>query len=46
MDRETGRSRGSGFVCFWKGEHADAAIAESAKMAQETGANSMPVRRF
>lgn len=43
MDKATGRSRGTGFVCFWNIEHADAAIAEAERVAQETGANSMPV---
>jgi RNA recognition motif-containing protein len=45
MDKITGRSRGSGFVCYWKTESANAAMEESRKVAQETGANSMPVSR-
>lgn len=43
MDKATGRSRGSGFVCFWKTESADQAIAEAEKVIEETGANAMPV---
>ena len=43
LDKTTGRSRGSGFACFWKREHADAAIVEAEKVAQETGANAQPV---
>lgn len=43
IDKVTGRSRGTGFVCFWNVEHADAAIEEAQRVASETGANSMPV---
>lgn len=43
VDKFTGRSRGSGFVCYWNTEHADKAIAEAEKVAAETGANAMPV---
>jgi nucleolar protein 4 len=45
IDKFTGRSRGSGFVCYWNVEHADQAIAEAEKVASETGANAMPVSR-
>ena len=43
IDKATGRSRGSGFVCFWNKEHADAAIAEAERVVEETGANAMPL---
>ncbi|WWC87334.1 uncharacterized protein L201_002223 [Kwoniella dendrophila CBS 6074] len=43
IDRMTGRSRGTGFVCFWNIEHADEAILEAEKVARETGANAMPL---
>ncbi|TXT15902.1 hypothetical protein VHUM_00405 [Vanrija humicola] len=43
IDKATGRSRGTGFVCYWNAEHADEAIAESERVAQETGANAMPL---
>ncbi|ORY21458.1 hypothetical protein BCR39DRAFT_553517 [Naematelia encephala] len=43
IDKVTGRSRGSGFVCFWNVEHADKAIEEAEKVAQETGANAQPL---
>ncbi|WVQ83912.1 hypothetical protein IAT38_006056 [Cryptococcus sp. DSM 104549] len=43
MDKFTGRSRGTGFVCFWNQEHADEAIQEAERVAQETGANAMPL---
>lgn len=32
MDHETERSRGTGFVCFWKQENADEVLEESKKM--------------
>ncbi|CUA69871.1 Nucleolar protein 4 [Rhizoctonia solani] len=37
MDHDTGRSKGTGFVCFWKKEDADAAIEEAEAMAKELG---------
>ncbi|BEI86295.1 hypothetical protein CcaverHIS002_0605820 [Cutaneotrichosporon cavernicola] len=37
IDHATGRTRGTGFVCFWNKEHADAAIAEADRVAFETG---------
>ncbi|OXG10851.1 nucleolar protein 4 [Cryptococcus neoformans Tu259-1] len=43
IDKATGRSRGTGFVCFWKNEHADEVIEEAQRVAMETGANSIPL---
>ncbi|KAF8598969.1 RNA-binding domain-containing protein [Ceratobasidium sp. AG-I] len=43
IDKDTGRSRGTGFVCFWKKEHADEAIEEAEAMARELGANATPL---
>ena len=31
MDHEAGRSRGTGFVCFWEKQNADACLAEAEK---------------
>ncbi|CAL1711095.1 unnamed protein product [Somion occarium] len=36
MDHETGRSRGTGFVCFWNKADADKAIEQSDILRQET----------
>ncbi|GJE98227.1 RNA-binding domain-containing protein [Phanerochaete sordida] len=36
IDHETGRSRGTGFVCFWNKEHADKAIEQSEILRKET----------
>ncbi|EMD36535.1 hypothetical protein CERSUDRAFT_106374 [Gelatoporia subvermispora B] len=36
MDPETGRSRGTGFVCFWNIEHADKAVEQSQILRAET----------
>lgn len=46
MDRATGRSRGTGFVCFWKKEDAERAVDQARLLNVETGsgANSVPVR--
>ncbi|KAG9123801.1 RNA recognition motif-containing protein [Ceratobasidium sp. 392] len=44
LDKETGRSRGTGFVCFWKREDADSAIEEAEAMAKELGTNSNPAK--
>ncbi|KIP11301.1 hypothetical protein PHLGIDRAFT_124953 [Phlebiopsis gigantea 11061_1 CR5-6] len=35
-DHETGRSRGTGFVCFWNIEHADKVIEQSEILRRET----------
>jgi RNA recognition motif-containing protein len=35
MDPETGRPRGTGFVCFWKREDADKCLAEAEKINQD-----------
>jgi nucleolar protein 4 len=43
MDKATGRSRGTGFVCFWNNEHADQVINEAELISRETGANAMPL---
>ena len=43
VDKATGRTRGSGFVCFWNTSHADAVIAEAQRVVQETGSNAMLV---
>lgn len=40
MDRTTGRSRGTGFACFWKKEDADKALEEAARVYQITGSNT------
>ncbi|OCH90226.1 RNA-binding domain-containing protein [Obba rivulosa] len=36
LDPETGRSRGTGFVCFWNKEHADKAVEQSQILRAET----------
>ncbi len=35
MDHQTGRSRGTGFVCFKQKEHAETCLAEAKKINQE-----------
>jgi nucleolar protein 4 len=47
MDKATNRSRGTGFVCFWKKEDAEKAIEEASMLAAETGgsgANAIVVK--
>lgn len=46
VDKATGRSRGTGFVCFWKKEDSERAVEQARLMNVETGsgANSVPVR--
>lgn len=43
IDHATGRSRGSGFACFWKKEDADKALEEASRVAMMTGANAMDI---
>lgn len=43
MDRATGRSRGTGFACFWKREHADEALDEASRVREVTGANAVDI---
>ncbi|KAA1472755.1 hypothetical protein DENSPDRAFT_801527 [Dentipellis sp. KUC8613] len=43
MDHETGRSRGTGFVCFWNIADADKAVEQSEILRMETaGKNDAP----
>ena len=42
MDNETKRSRGSGFVCFWKRDSADEVLRQAEIVARETSAFSAP----
>ncbi|THG97279.1 hypothetical protein EW026_g4693 [Hermanssonia centrifuga] len=37
LDHDTGRSRGTGFACFWNKEDADKAIEQSDILRRETG---------
>lgn len=37
VDAETGRSRGTGFVCFWNKNDADKAIQQSELLSREVG---------
>ena len=39
MDHATGRSRGTGFACFWNKEDADKAIEQSNILRAETVGN-------
>ena len=41
MDPATKRSRGTGFVCFWKRESADAALRDAELVQRETAASSL-----
>ncbi|KZV91655.1 hypothetical protein EXIGLDRAFT_675838 [Exidia glandulosa HHB12029] len=40
MDRESGRSRGTGFACFWNREDADAVIEHAQLLRDEIGDTS------
>ncbi|KAF5390917.1 hypothetical protein D9757_004059 [Collybiopsis confluens] len=42
MDPETGRSRGTGFACFWNKEDADKVIEQSDLLKSETGLTEAP----
>ena len=42
MDYESGRSRGTGFVCFWNKEDADKAIEQSQLLHDETTGGVAP----
>ena len=39
MDPVTGRSRGTGFACFWNKEDADKVIQQSELLRSETTGN-------
>ncbi|KAI0090642.1 hypothetical protein BDY19DRAFT_904925 [Irpex rosettiformis] len=41
LDHETGRSRGTGFACFWNKEDADKAIEQSEILRRETVGNEV-----
>lgn len=42
MDHDLGRSRGTGFVCFWNKEDADKVIEQSDILRQETMGSAVP----
>ncbi|KZO97711.1 hypothetical protein CALVIDRAFT_512877 [Calocera viscosa TUFC12733] len=42
LDPDTGRSRGTGFVCFWNKPDADLAIADAELLASEAGPSALP----
>ncbi|PCH38948.1 hypothetical protein WOLCODRAFT_84595 [Wolfiporia cocos MD-104 SS10] len=47
MDHETGRSRGTGFVCFWNKTDADKAVEQSEILRAETvGDKAVPKNPF
>lgn len=44
MDHETGRSRGTGFACFWNVEDADKAIEKSELLRLEAAGSTSTAR--
>ncbi|KAF8629332.1 hypothetical protein AX15_003500 [Amanita polypyramis BW_CC] len=47
MDPATGRSRGTGFACFWNKEDADKVIQQSEQLkAETTGGNVVPLPKM
>lgn len=38
MDHATGRSRGTGFACYWKRKDADKAVEEAERVKRDTTA--------
>ncbi|TFK70270.1 hypothetical protein BDN72DRAFT_819174 [Pluteus cervinus] len=45
MDPATGRSRGTGFACFWNREDADKVIEQSNLLREVTTGHSAPVKK-
>ncbi|GLB42149.1 putative RNA recognition motif containing protein [Lyophyllum shimeji] len=45
IDQATGRSRGTGFACFWSKEDADKAVAQSDLIRAETTGVTAPVKK-
>ncbi len=46
LEPETGRSRGTGFVCYWNKEDADKVIEQSELLRKETTGNApLPVKK-
>ena len=43
MDAATGRTRGTGFACFWKKEDADRAVEQSEILRAQTTGNAAMV---
>ena len=43
MDHATGRSRGTGFACFWKIEDANRAVQQSELLRSETTGQTVVV---
>ncbi|KAF8493329.1 hypothetical protein JB92DRAFT_3234511 [Gautieria morchelliformis] len=45
LDAATGRSRGTGFVCFWNKEDADRAIQQAELLTSETGSTQVAAKK-